>query len=249
MANDNVSQSNPNDPYIAPAKVDPYASWDGLLDSFSGGAVSDPRLLALLQKYDPNAGFSDSWANSEGNTRGGEYSYDVSKLPKSKYGDFQQLHTSYTSAYDTNGKIRKDLLDPRKVIVDPVYGRITSRSNIRDQKPGLIDILGPLAVGGVAGWANPGALANLGWGAKAAMAAPTLARTISQKGSLSPMDLLGMAAPFAASAIPGPLGSLMKGGMQAFNTYNAFKGNNTVTGLAGLYNTGKTLLPITSGGG
>jgi len=210
----------------------------------------DARFLAALRKYDPNARFETMQYGGERQgeqTNKGKYVVDGSLMPKSavakSWDELVNFNAQATKASDPN-QIRKDVLNPSKVYKDPVYGTITPNSNIRDQKLGLIDILGPMAVMGVAGLG--GGLAGLSPGAKTAMAIPSLARSLNE-GGLNAKNLLRSAIPLASGMVGGQLGSLARTGLQGLNTYNAFRSGNTPQGLQGLYNVGRQFFP--TGGG
>lgn len=133
------------------------------LSGRTAASQDDPELLSQLSKlkqYDPNASIVPTGEN--GNFF--DVSYDQSKLPampKAPDGQLWARPTDFASQFksqvDTGGgsdAIYHSVIDPSKNIDSP-YGTLTPGSNVTTKhvptKPGLLDTLGPMAVGLAAG--------------------------------------------------------------------------------------------------
>lgn len=199
-----------------PAEWEKVPVLDLAMLNSSGNAEADPKILAFLQKYDPNAGFEPKRENYEGQISGGRYIWDDSLLPKIKFG--------YTNARDAFGRIRKDLLNPNAITNHPVYGELTRSDNIKHAKPKWWEIAAPLAIGGIASFVNPGAFAALGAGPKLAMGAVSAAKTLGQGGDWKDVAL-GFA-PTGLGMIDPTLGQIAGYGMKGYGVYKGMTGGN-----------------------
>jgi hypothetical protein len=133
-----------------------------LYQAFGGDSI-----LAELQKFDPNAKFSDVQGQATGGEQGGgpmekRLDFDVSKLPKTKAGEFWEIGNSAA----------RPLVNPNAVVNDDVYGSVTNSANYQKQNDPAWVKLAPLAVTLLAPYAG-GALAAAGIGAAGGTAAVT----------------------------------------------------------------------------
>jgi hypothetical protein len=133
------------------------------LSGRTAASSTDDELLSQLSKikqYDPNASIVPTGEDN----KFFDVSYDQSKLPampKSPDGQLWARPTDFASQFqkqmDTGGgspAIYHSVIDPSKNIDSP-YGTLTPGSNVTTKhvatKPGLLDTLGPMAVGLAAG--------------------------------------------------------------------------------------------------
>jgi hypothetical protein len=129
----------------------------------TAASQTDPELqaqLAQIKQYDPNASIVPTGEDN----KFFDVSYDQSKLPampKASDGKLWARPTDFASQFqaqmDNGGgspAIRHTVIDPSQNIDSP-YGTLTPGSNVTTQhvatKPGMLDTLGPLAVGLAAG--------------------------------------------------------------------------------------------------
>lgn len=166
-------------------------------------------ILKELQKYDPNAAFSDVQAGPDSPERALRLDVDLSKLPKSDRG---------MAGFDLNpSNLHENLKTNRPAASDSVYGDVRNSGEFADDSRTLLETLGPLFVSMVAPMAG-GALAGAGiggatsavtgsglggaatipgWAAQGIKALPSLARQ-ADNGGINLMSLLSMIAGPAA---------------------------------------------------
>ena len=131
-------------------------------------AFGGESILKELQKFDPNAAFSDVAGNASGGEAGGggptekRLDFDVTKLPKTKAGEFWEIGNSDKRA----------LVNPNRVVNDENYGSVTNSANYQKQQDPLWVKLAPLLVTLAAPMAG-GALASAGIGAAGGTAGVT----------------------------------------------------------------------------
>lgn len=126
-------------------------------DSSVLGAFGGDALLNAARSYDPNARWEEV-ATPEGGS-GKSLVVDIEKLPGSKAGK---------AGYDLRTSDFGKLKNPRAVVDDPVYGKVTNSANVaRDADP-LWTKLAPLAVTMLAPMAGA-ALAGAGIGGAAGL--------------------------------------------------------------------------------
>lgn len=161
----------------------PYWGYYGGMEGGGAYMDQDPSqsqmgqdFLNGIRKYDPNARFV---ATTDPNSGATHYTteYDHSKIPNMSkaidmnQGDFNPQyrsnldHGQSEANYLANNKHSFDstqLYDPTAVGTDSMLGQVTSRRNLKPQGTTLLDILGPMAVGGFGLLAGGGgALASL----------------------------------------------------------------------------------------
>lgn len=139
----------------------------------SGSATLSPEMyqhfggddiLAQLQKYDPNAKWTDTeLGGGEGGSQGWgkRLDFDVTKLPKSQKG---------TAGYDLNPANLHTALPGSKSYADSVYGDVRNSKEFAPDKEALWTKLAPLAVATLAPMAGA-ALAGAGIGGVAGLTA------------------------------------------------------------------------------
>lgn len=128
--------------------------------------TADADLLAMLQKYDPNARYLDTGPDNGGYAF--RLDYDPSKLPQNAVN--KERGTFGTVPVYDNG----EYFDSRAFKQDDNYGRITDARNFKPES-NVLETMAPYigaAIGGGAGLLGGGmsSLASLG------MKAPSLAR-------------------------------------------------------------------------
>jgi hypothetical protein len=130
------------------------------------------RALAFAKQYDPNA--SIDW---EG--QGQFLKFNNALMPQNVLGG----RGIEGIARGTPGSGEK-LANPDAVLDDPIFGRVTAPQNLREKGPSMVDILGPLMVGGFAGLAGGG----LGLLGNAVSKAPGMISNVFSRGpeSMSP---------------------------------------------------------------
>jgi len=172
--------------------IDPNYNEDGSLNE------QQQRLLAAIQKFDPDANFrfeAPTW--NEGSTPGGQRLFwDASKLPGiggPGKGQLYQMAGDFTPMLSdgqyNNGDLYYD---------DPNWGKITARGNEQKQKDPWWTVAAPLAVGMLAPWAA-GGLAAAGIGGAAGL---TSSVTGSGMGAAAG-GMLGKGIGGAVKALPG----------------------------------------------
>ena len=176
------------------------------------------QFLDAVHKYDPNAAFVSQGAlGGEGGSGQQTWIFqgDRSKIPFYQHdhlmdmneGDFNPMYYGNPAAnpgYSPSEMAqyaqqhphsfdRSQLYNPNAIGNDPILGQVTDRRNLRPQGRTLLDILGPLAVGGF------GSL--LGGGGMLASLLQKAPQTIGSfaNGNFNPWSVAGMALPF----IPG----------------------------------------------
>ncbi len=103
------------------------------------------QALGFARRYDPNA--SIGWT-PEGN----QYvNFNNALMPQNALGG----HGIEGIARGVAGSGER-LRSPGSVIDDPIFGRVTTPQNLAEKGPSMVDILGPLLVGGFAGLAGGG---------------------------------------------------------------------------------------------
>ncbi len=138
-----------------------------------GGTESrDPAMnlvqqLAFVKKYDPNASLSMDTRGDNGPVE--QLNYDQRLLPKyadgTTYGQVDSSgHQLYTPIVGPSKLMQSGVSsfsNPNDIWSDPNYGMVTHSGNIninekrnRAQQTTLLDTLGPLLVGGIAGFAG-----------------------------------------------------------------------------------------------
>ncbi len=174
----------------------PYNLWSvlGTGTGLGGGDANTTgqdlqSALGFAQKYDPNA--SIGWT-PEGN----QYvNFNNSLLPQNVLGG----HGIENIARGVAGSGER-LGNPNLVLDDPVYGRVTAPQNLREKGPSMVDILGPMLVGGsvmgfpllagaLSGGVLGGTAGSLGFMGNAMTKAPGLLNNMfggGQGGGLSP---------------------------------------------------------------
>jgi len=161
-------------------------------------------LLNNIHKYDSDAKYTPSYS-SDGNLMGYTLQFDPSKLPgTSGNGSLGGSNPSRNGSYAGGSSFmprfstvqdRMNLANPNAVAQSDHYGRITDNRNIYD-KLSLLDIAGPLAVGGFGMLAGGGgALASL------LQKAPGVVGGMA-KGNFNPFQMAGMALPFVPGVSP-----------------------------------------------
>lgn len=124
-----------------------------MYDYFGGDDI-----LRALQKFDPDA----RWNVDEDGVGNKSYnlSYDVSKLPSNKFGDFLNMKPIYND--------KNDLYDSKIQYHDDNWGQITHTKNVKKAKDPMWTKVAPLVPGMLAPWAA-GMLAAGGIGAGAGL--------------------------------------------------------------------------------
>ena len=113
-------------------------------------------ILAELQKYDPNAKFSDvQYGGQDSTEMGKRLDVDLTKLPTTKAGAVYEINPR-----NLTDKVRSE----GAVYDDPVYGKVTASTNSIKASDPLWTKLAPLLVS-MGGPAMAGALAGMGIGA------------------------------------------------------------------------------------
>lgn len=185
---------------------------------FGGGDI-----LKELQKYDPNAAFSEVRSGPDSDAMGMRLDVDLTKLPKSDRG---------MAGFDLNpSNLHENLKTNKPVAHDSIYGDVRNSGEFADDSRTLLETLGPLFVSMVAPMAG-GALAGAGigggtaavtgsglggaasipgWAAQGIKALPSLARQVDN-GGLNLMSILSLlAGPAAGAAGVNP--NLVKGAL------------------------------------
>jgi len=165
-----------------------------MLDHFGG----KDALLSALKTFDPNAQAVDSeLSGGEGGSggMGTRFDFDISKAPKSQMG---------TLGLDLRNSNFGELKNPRAVVDDSAYGKVTNSRNVIKPSDPLWVHLAPLVVGALAPMAGA-ALAGTGIGGAAGM---TAAATGSGLGGASGLpgwatNLIGKAPQFAQQVASG----------------------------------------------
>jgi len=159
-------------------------------------------MLNNLHKYDSDAKFNPTYG-SDGNLLGYQLQFDPSKLPGvGGTGQLGGANPSNNGSYAGGSGFmprfstvqeHMNLANPNAVAHSDHYGNVTSNKNIYD-KMSMLDILGPLAVGGFGMLAGGGgALASL------LQKAPGAIGSVTNNGGFNPFKLGALALPF----IPG----------------------------------------------
>lgn len=153
--------------------------------------------LTRLQAYDPDAHIVHDQVGESG-TDVQRIVYDNTKLPNS--GGYIGSSTELNNVYGDQGTggWGGKLLRPGLTRNEDVYGRSTDNSNVMDQK-GLLEVLGPLAVGVFAG--GLGGLAFASGGAGSLVSGLNGLGSGLSNGNLNLGSILGMAG--NALGIPG----------------------------------------------
>lgn len=185
------------------------------LSGRTAASQDDPELqqqLTQLKQYDPNASIVPTGDDG----KFFDVSYDQSKLPKvptASDGKLwarnpQDFGTNFQKQMDTGGgsdAIYHSVIDPSKNIDSP-YGTLTPGSNVTTKhvptKPGLLDTIGPLAVGAAA-FGLPALFSGLP-GAGLGAAGELAASAGVDVGAATPWS---SAATTVAKQVPGALGS------------------------------------------
>lgn len=175
---------------------------------FGGDAI-----LKELQKYDPNARFTETLMGSEGSDTGMRLDFDATLLPKSERG---------MAGFDLNpSNLHENLRTNRPAGDDDVYGSVRNSSEFApDQEalwtklaPLVVSMGAPLAAGalagagigaagmtaGVTGSGLGGASSIPSWAAKLIGQAPSLAKQ-QANGGLSLMSILPTLAGYGGQA-------------------------------------------------
>jgi hypothetical protein len=182
-------------------------------------------LLGRLQKFDPNASISYQTYSGGGDDPSQYGSWvanvDMSKLPRpvtaagktsaqspARVAELQRAGIDPTGFFDTNNiastsVAKNGLRNPNLVWQDPVYGQLTDTRNIKQESPGWLDMLGPMAVMGVG--ALLGGLPALA-GASMVQAGTGAAQGFSSGNPLG--GILSLAGPVAG--VPSYLTSLLR---------------------------------------
>lgn len=120
-------------------------------------SVADPNtpdaqaFLQSIREYDPQAKFVSNATASNPNA-GYVLQYDISKLPTNVLGKAGTF-----GIYDTHSA-GEDIKDPNLTYQDAIYGNVTPSTNVANTKPGWLEIVGPAAVGLIAGAGATGLL-------------------------------------------------------------------------------------------
>jgi hypothetical protein len=133
----------------------PLTNWSQYLGMAAApGQITNPgeadQFMAALHQYDPNARWNAVASGGGEGGSGGEslnqLVYDNSKLPLNVTGQPGLIGI----ARGTPGSGER-LVNPNAVQQDPIYGPVTNWRNLQEKGPSMVDVLGPLLVGGFAG--------------------------------------------------------------------------------------------------
>ena len=188
------------------------------------------EFLNSLKQYSPNAQWQNNTNLESGSEMWGLSSFDPQNPDKGNLGE--QLPTSKYGGYGmfTTGTNTNNMINPNMWDDDPVYGRITPHTNIKDQKKEWWDYAAPLAVGGIAGLAAGGSLLGgaqgaMSLGQKAAFALPNIAKSVAS-GDYGSLAGTALSLGGSALGINPAITSVAKMGLPIATQYFNNKGNN-----------------------